>query len=114
VLEWNLANDPEFNPHTDGGCTECLGAITIGDSVERNVSYYIIAQASKFVRPGSTRIGSTDLSELPNTAFVDPSGKKVLIVLNEAAEVKTFGIRFFKQTATATLPPASVGTFVWD
>ena len=115
VLEWNLANDPQFNPHTDdGGCTECLGAITIGDSVVRNVSYYIIAQASRSVRPGSTRIGSTDLSELPNVAFVNPSGKKVLIVLNEAAEAKTFGIRFFKQIATATLPPASVGTFVWD
>ena len=115
VLEWNLANDPQFNPHTDdGGCTECLGAITIGDSLMRNVSYYIIAQASKFVRPGSSRIGSTDLSELPNVAFVDPSGKKVLIVLNEATNAKTFGIRFFKQTATATLPPSSVGTFVWD
>jgi len=115
ALEWNLANDPQFNPHTDeGGCTECLGAITIGDSVVRNVSYYIIAQASKFVRPGSTRIGSTDISDLPNVAFVNPAGHKVLIVLNEAAEVKTFGIRYSKQTATATLPPGSVGTFVWD
>jgi glucosylceramidase len=115
VLEWNLANDPRFNPHTDdGGCTECLGAITIGDSLVRNVSYYIIAQASKFVGPGSTRIGSTDMTDLPNVAFVDPAGKKVLIVLNEATEARTFGFRFSNQTASATLPPGSVGTFVWN
>lgn len=115
VLEWNLANDPEFHPHTDdGGCTECLGALTIGDSVTRNVSYYIVAHASRFVRPGSARIGSTDLSELPNVAFINPSGKKVLIALNEGDQPKTFGIRFARQTATATLPPGSVGTFVWD
>src|SRR5690606_6131901 len=25
ALEWNLANDPAFGPHTPGGCTECLG-----------------------------------------------------------------------------------------
>jgi glucosylceramidase len=115
VLEWNLANDPQFKPHTDdGGCTECLGALTIGDSVTRNVSYYIIAQASKFIQPGSVRIGSTDNADLPNVAFRDPSGKKILIVLNEAADAKTFGIRANSQTAKATLPPGSVGTFVWE
>jgi glucosylceramidase len=114
VLEWNLANDPQFNPHTDdGGCTECLGAITIGDSVVRNVAYYIVAHASKFVRPGSVRIASTEIADLPNVAFRDPSGRKILIVLNEAAESKTFGIRMEKQTAMATLPAESVGTFEW-
>ena len=57
VLEWNLAADENQQPHTDrGGCDRCLGAITIsGDSVIREPAYYIIAQASKFVRPGSIR-----------------------------------------------------------
>ena len=45
VLQWNLAADPNSNPHTDGGCTECLGAITIdGNSVTRNPAYYILPQ----------------------------------------------------------------------
>src|ERR1700744_2621653 len=56
VLEWNLASDPNYGPHTSGGCSTCLGALTIGTTVTRNVSYYIIAHASKFVRPGSVRI----------------------------------------------------------
>src|SRR5207237_1219807 len=27
VLEWNLANDPGYGPHTNGGCTTCKGAL---------------------------------------------------------------------------------------
>ena len=58
VIEWNLASDPNYQPHTDrGGCDRCLGAVTIdGDSVRRNPAYYIIAHAAKFVIPGSSRI----------------------------------------------------------
>lgn len=29
VIEWNLASDPNYYPHTDGGCGTCLGALTI-------------------------------------------------------------------------------------
>ena len=37
ILLWNLAADPQNGPHTnDGGCTECVGAITIdGNKVTR-------------------------------------------------------------------------------
>ena len=114
VLEWNLAADPEWNPHTDGGCTECLGALTIGDSVVRNVSYYIIAHASKFVRPGSVRIGSNITDNLHNVAFQDISGKKVLVVVNDNDQPKSFGIKFNGKLAVTSLPGGAVGTFVWE
>ncbi len=114
VLEWNLAGDPSDNPHTnEGGCTECLGALTIGDSIRRNVSYYIIGHASKFVRPGSVRVASTWFDELPNVAFLTPENKKVLIVLNEAEEPRSLTIQFDGKRATAILPAGAVGTFVW-
>jgi glucosylceramidase len=114
VLEWNLAADPEFRPHTDGGCTECLGALTIGDSVVRNVSYYIIAHASKFVRPGSVRIDSNITDNLHNVAFQDTSGKKILIVLNDNQDTKQFVIKFSGKVASASLPGGAVGTYVWE
>ncbi|MBO0938562.1 glucosylceramidase [Fibrella sp. HMF5335] len=113
VLEWNLASDPAQNPHTDGGCTECLGALTIGASVSRNVSYYIIAHAAKFVRPGSVRIGSTTPANLPNVAFKTPSGSKVLLVENENTSSQTFTIKFGSKTVQTTLPAGAVGTYVW-
>lgn len=113
VLEWNLASDPQMKPHTDGGCSTCQGALTIGNSVIRNVSYYIIAQASKFVRPGSVRIASTTLDNLPNVAFKTPDGKKVLIVLNNGNSSLTFNIRFNGKVVSPSLFAGAAGTFIW-
>ena len=114
VLEWNLAANSKLEPHTPGGCTECLGAVTIdGNSVTRNPAYYIIAHASKFVRPGSVRIASNDLPGLPNTAFKTKDGKKVLIVVNVDATTQTFSIRYKNKDASVTLNAGAVGTFVW-
>ncbi len=113
VLEWNLASDPSYKPHTDGGCTKCEGALTIGSSVTRNVSYYIIAHASKFVPAGSTRISSTMVSNLPNIAFQTPDGRKVLIVLNTSNTIQTFNIGFNGEKVTTSLSNGSVATYVW-
>lgn len=114
ALEWNLANDPTFGPHTPGGCTECKGALTIsGSAASPNVAYYIIAHASKFVTPGSVRIQSSNPDNLFNVAFKRPDGKKVLIVLNETANSQTFNIKYNGKRIAPTLPAKSVGTFVW-
>lgn len=113
VLEWNLANDPNFGPHTIGGCTTCKGALTIGFSITRNVSYYIIAHASKFVPAGSYRVDSNVPNNLPNVAFVTPSGKKVLIVLNTSGSFQSFNIKFKDKAVITGLEGGAVGTFVW-
>ncbi|MEP7320706.1 MAG: glycoside hydrolase family 30 beta sandwich domain-containing protein [Saprospiraceae bacterium] len=114
ALEWNLANDPNFGPHTPGGCTECKGAITInGSTIQRNVSYYIIAHASKFIPPGSKRISSVSDSNLIHVAFKTPSGKKVLLVLNEGTNTINFNISHGGKKVKVTLDAGSVGTFIW-
>lgn len=113
ALEWNLANDPNFGPHTPGGCTTCKGAVTIGSSVGRNVAYYIIAHVSKFVPPGSVRIASNIAGNLQNVAFQTPSGKKVLVVENDGNAAETFNIRFKGKWTTTTLPAGGVATYIW-
>lgn len=114
VLEWNLAADPKQKPHTPGGCTECLGAVTIdGDLVTRNPAYYIVAHAAKFVRPGSVRIESNVKEGFPNVAFNTPDGKIVVIVLNDSGSAKTFNIKSGKETITTVLPGGAVGTYIW-
>ncbi len=114
ALEWNLANDPAFGPHTPGGCSECKGAVTIsGSAFSRNVSYYIIAHASKFVPAGSVRIASNMATNLPNVAFKTPAGKKVLIVLNEGGTGQGFNIRYKGKWVFTSLAAGAVGTYVW-
>ena len=114
VLEWNLAADGNYGPHTTGGCTTCQGAFTIdGTAVSRNTSYYIIAHAAKFVRPGSVRIASNITGSLQNVAFQTPDGKKVLIVLNDGATAQTFAVAFNGRNFSTTLNGGSVGTYIW-
>ncbi|MDD4970184.1 MAG: glycoside hydrolase family 30 beta sandwich domain-containing protein [Paludibacter sp.] len=113
VIEWNLASDPNYYPHTSGGCSTCQGGLTINNDVSRNVSYYIIAHASKFVPMGSIRIESNLVTNLPNVAYLTPDGKKVLIVLNESNSNKTFNIQFKKETVTHNLAAGSVATYIW-
>jgi glucosylceramidase len=114
VIEWNLAADPKQDPHTEGGCTECLGALTIdGNSITRNPAYYIIAHASKFVAPGSVRIKSNIPESLPNVAFTTPEGKIVLIALNDSDADQILQIHYRGRSIKATLKSGSVATFVW-
>lgn len=114
ALEWNLASDPVYNPHTPGGCTECKGALTIdGSTVTPNVGYYIIAHASKFVPPGSVRIFSNNSGNLYSVAFKKPGGKKVIIVLNDGNAEQSFNIKYKNKWVTPTLAAGAVGTFVF-
>lgn len=113
ALEWNLANDGSFGPHTPGGCTECKGAITLDGAINRNVSYYIIGHASKFVPPGSVRIESNNAATIFNAAFKTPNGKKVLIVINDGAAAASFNIKFKGQIAVATLAAGAAATYIW-
>src|SRR5207244_4147395 len=58
VLLWNLVLDEHDGPHT-GGCGNCRGVVTINSAsggVTRNVEYYALAHASRFVRPGARRV----------------------------------------------------------
>jgi glucosylceramidase len=114
VLEWNLASDPTTSIHTPGGCSDCLGAITInGNTVTRNVAYYSVAHSSKFVRPGSVRMATTSsLGSLLNVAYKTPSGKRVLVVVNGGGTTN-FNIQYKGKLASTSLNSGAVATYIW-
>jgi len=114
VLEWNLANDPTYGPHTPGGCTACLGALTItGSDLKRNVSYYIIGQVAPFIPAGSARIQTTSSNtQIQSIGFKRPDGKKVLVALNTGKEA-VFTIDFEQKKYNFTLPEKAASTIVW-
>lgn len=115
ALEWNVANDASFGPHTPGGCTQCKGAVTItgGSGYEKNVAYYIIAHASKFVPVNSQRIASTQSDNLSTVAFKTPAGKTVLIVQNGNSTDKAFSIKYNQKTAPVTISGSSTATYIF-
>jgi glucosylceramidase len=121
ALEWNLATDEHHGPHTPGGCTTCLGALTIDSSsatVTRNVSYYIVGHASRFVLPGSVRVkssvsGGSGATALSAVAFRTPAGRYVVLALNDGTTTQRFGIAFGGRMVTHSLSAGSVATYVW-
>lgn len=142
VVLWNLVANSANEPHTDnGGCTMCQGAVTIDGNMvtSRNIAYYVIAHASKFVPAGSVRIASTapweraialcedeqaprvfranviEHSEVaPNVAFKTPEGKIVLIVANDSWSRKNTYIQYNGQFVELNIAPGAVSTFIWN
>ena len=115
IIEWNLASDENQEPHTKGGCRNCLGAVTVANnSVDRNTAYYAIAHVSKFVPPGSKRINSSSNSYLPNVAFLTANNKIVLVALNDSDEEINFNINSNEKSIHSSLTAGSVGTYIWD
>ncbi len=115
VLEWNLASNPDNTPYTDrGGCDACQGAVTIDeDRVTRNIGWYSMAHVSKFVRPGSRRIGSNEPEGLRDVAFRTPEGRKVLVVANTGDSPRTFHIVYKGKAVASALEGGSVATYIW-
>ncbi len=115
ALSWGLANDEYYKPFTPGGCSTCKGALMIdqAQNIKREVGYYIIGHASKFVPEGSVRIGSNIAGNIYNVAFKTPTGKIVLIVENDGTSAESFNIKYNQKQISTTLNAGAVATYVW-
>lgn len=117
VLMWNLALDENHGPHL-GGCKDCRGVVTIDSktgAVTRNLEYYALAHASRFVRPGAERIDSSTAQDgLDNVAFRNADdGSIALVVCNSAPQARRFTVRQNGRTFSYELPASAVVTFSW-
>lgn len=114
VIEWNLATNTSFGPRTPGGCDECLGGITVIDNntFSRNVSYYIVSQISKFVKPGAVRLGSDN--QILNVAFKNPDDSRVLLVYNLNDINRDITVNWEEHSFQYNIPARSAITFVWN
>ncbi|PHN06299.1 RICIN domain-containing protein [Flavilitoribacter nigricans] len=117
VLEWNLATDSNYGPRTPGGCTECLGAVTINSptSFTRNVSYYIIGQIAKFVAPGALKIdAASGSSYIYATAFRNADGSTVVLAYNDRQKTeKVYITDGINGGFEYDIPKKSAMTFIW-
>lgn len=117
VLLWNLALDEQHGPHL-GGCRDCRGVVTIesaSGAVTRNVEYYALAHASRFVRPGARRIASSSGHDgLDTVAFRNADDGSVALLVANAAQQREFSVRVGGRSFRYTLPAGSVATFTWN
>jgi glucosylceramidase len=118
IVLWNLALDEKHGPHT-GGCKDCRGVVTIDSAtgaITRNVEYFALAHASRFVRPGAHRIESTTgVKNLESVAFQNANdGSVALIVLNSGRRERQFSVGSAGKSFEFTLPAGAVATLLWN
>jgi glucosylceramidase len=117
VVTWNMALDPSGGPSMN--CTTCTGVVTVNNTAGTatyNAEYYVLGQASKFVKPGAVRVDSNTFGSgnLEDVAFRNPDGSNALIVLNADTSVAhTFNVEENGQSFTYSLPAKAVATFTW-
>ncbi|MXP29555.1 glycosyl hydrolase [Porphyrobacter algicida] len=115
TILWNLALDENNGPH-DGGCGTCRGVVTINrksGAITRNLEYYVLGQASRFVDVGAKRIESTEAKDLVDVAFRNRDGSIVLIVHNQAKKPQSFTVSIGPRYFSTKLPAGEIATYVW-
>ncbi len=120
VVLWNVALDQRNGPFI-GGCGVCRGVVTVNDddTVTKELEYWALGHASRFVTPGAVRIGSTSLRPGPggngvsNVVFRRPDGSDVLIAHNAGTMTRSFDVQVGDRHFSATLAPGSAATYRW-
>lgn len=112
--DWNILLDETGGPnHVGNFCFAPMHGDTRTNELLYTNSYYYIGHFSKFIKAGAKRIiASPSRSQLISTAFLNPDGSVVVVVMNES-EIKTdFFLWIDGQAAPATSLPRSIMTFV--
>ena len=113
--DWNILLDEEGGPnHVKNFCFAPIHADTRKGTLHYQNSYYYIGHFSKFVRPGAQRVACSSSQEsLEATAFVNPDGQKVAVLLNRTDKPIKCQLWCDGQAAPLDLPAHSIGTATW-
>jgi glucosylceramidase len=113
-VDWNLVLDETGGPnHVGNFCSAPIIADTKKDELLFQSSYYYIGHFSRFIRPGAQRIlCATNRDDVEATAFANPDGTLAVVVLNNTDVGRSLALSLSERTATSTIPPHSIATYV--
>ena len=113
--DWNILLDENGGPnHVSNFCFAPIIADTKTGEVYYTNIYYYIGQFSKFIKPGAKRIiGASNRDVLQTTAFKNPDGKIVVIVLNTTDKPMSYKLWMGGTAAEANSLPHSIMTLLF-
>ncbi|MDR1544598.1 MAG: glycosyl hydrolase [Prevotellaceae bacterium] len=113
--EWNLIVDTKGGPYHDrtGGVSAPVYVNPDTKDYTLGELYYTVGHFSKFVKRGAIRIGTSSYSDnIKVTAFQNPDGDIVVVVLNKTNKQASPKLRIDNCTAEFTLAPRSLNTLI--
>lgn len=112
--DWNILLDEKGGPnHVGNFCFAPVhGDAKTGELIYTN-SYYYIGHFSKFIQPGAKHIvSSPSRSQLISTAFKNPDGSVVVVVMNQGNADADFFLWINGKAAKAKALHHSINTYV--
>ena len=113
--DWNILLDETGGPnHVQNFCFAPVHADTRTGELLYTNAYYYIGHFSKFIKPGAKRISAAaSRSQLIATAFLNPDGSKVAIIMNQSDKpIQTF-VWVNGDAAEIEMLPRSISTVVF-
>jgi glucosylceramidase len=112
--DWNLILDGQGGPNHMGNYCDAPFLYHADTGVlEERASYAYLGHFSKHIRPGARRIGFSRYRDaVEMTAFENPGGELVAVLLNQSGEAMPFTLRLEGGMTRLGLPGESISTLV--
>jgi glucosylceramidase len=113
-VDWNILLDLTGGPnHVGNLCSAPILADTETGEVHYQASYYYMGHFAKFIRPGAVHVLAAPTSDsLETTAFVNPDGSTVVVVMNRTELPVRFEVKLNGKVAQMDAPERSIQTVV--
>ncbi len=113
-FDWNIYLDKQGGPnHVRNFCDAPIMCDVEKDTIEYKLSYRYIKHLSAYIMPGAVRIGTSKYSHLIEvTAFKNPDGSIVCVLLNTSNQKLPINIRFNGKVVSPELEGDSIATLV--
>ena len=112
--DWNILLDEKGGPnHVGNFCFAPVHAMTQSGELVYTNAYYYIGHFSKFLKPGAKRIATTgNRAQLETTAFMNPDGKIVVVVMNRTGEKMKYRLAIADKATEVESLPNSIATYI--
>lgn len=113
--DWNILLDETGGPnHVQNFCFAPVHGDTKTGKLIYTNAYYYIGHFSKYIQPGAKRIvASPTRSQLLSTAFLNPDGTVVTIVMNQSSNETPYFLWVNGQAVEVTAKPRSIATLIF-
>lgn len=113
-IDWNILLDDQGGPNHAGNF--CFAPIHVDSQTGKLIytnCYYYIGHFSKYIKSGAKRIAaSSNRTPLETTAFLNPDGTIVVVVMNRTAQLMPFKLGLYEQAASFSSLPHSIMTIL--
>lgn len=115
-LDWNLLLDDMGGPnHVGNFCAAPMMYKKGTKEVEKRLSYYYIGHFSRYISPGSIRIGTTRYTDkIEVTGFLTQEQERVIVLLNKTQEDIEVTLREQGEGCTLTIAAHSIVTVCYN